>query len=288
MIRLTLRKSLMGSEGSIDLLFDLSIAEQALVAIMGPSGAGKTSVLKMIAGLMRPETGEIMIGDACWYSSQQKISRTPQERSIGFVFQDYALFPNMSVRQNLEYALEDKHQRSMITEVLQLMDMEKLQHQRPKSLSGGQQQRIALARAIVRRPRLLLLDEPFAALDREMREKLQQDLLRLHRHYGTTTLLISHDAGEVARMADEVIYLSQGKIIREGKPAEVLPVMETGKISGEVVSIDEQAQSFVLYSPLNRSLWRFILPPGLKMHKGQSLEVSYQQGAIRVCNKSEE
>jgi len=288
MIRLTLRKSLMGSEGGIDLQFELATDEQSLVAIMGPSGAGKTSVLKMIAGLMQPEAGEIMIGDACWYSSSQKISRTPQQRSIGFVFQDYALFPNMSVRENLEYALEHKQQRPMITEVLQLMDMEKLQHQRPKSLSGGQQQRIALARAIVRRPRLLLLDEPFAALDRDMRAKLQQDLLRLHRHYGTTTLLISHDTGEVARMADEVIYLCQGKVIHRGKPAEVLPVMEAGKIRGEIISIDNETQSFVLYSQADRGLWQFALPPKSQLRKGQFVEVSYRQEKIHILQQEKE
>lgn len=288
MIKLTLRKSLVGSEGGIDLQFELATDERSLVAIMGPSGAGKTSVLKMIAGLMQPEAGEIMIGEACWYSSRQKISRTPQQRSIGFVFQDYALFPNMSVRENLEYALENKQQRPMITEVLQLMDMEKLQHQRPKSLSGGQQQRIALARAIVRRPRLLLLDEPFAALDRDMRAKLQQDLLRLHRHYGTTTLLISHDASEVARMADEVIYLSQGKVIRRGKPAEVLPVMEAGKIRGEIISIDSEAQSFVLYSQADRGLWQFTLPTKSQLRKGQFVEVSYRQEKIHILQQEQE
>ena len=282
MIRITLRKQLIGSEGGIDLQFSHTTTEQSLVAIMGPSGAGKTSILKMIAGLMQPEEGEVQVGDQYWYSRHHKFDRPPQQRSVGFVFQDYALFPNMSVRQNLEYALENKQQKPMINEVLQLMDMVKLQHQRPKSLSGGQQQRVALARAIVRKPRLLLLDEPFAALDREMREKLQQDLLQLHQRYGTTTLLISHDAGEVARMADEVIYLSQGKIVRQGTPAEVLPVMDAGVVSGEVISVDNENRTFVLYSRLNRGLWRFILPETPELQKGQQLEVAYQQGEVRV------
>jgi len=285
MIRLTLRKQLTGSEGGIDLQFSHNTSEQSLVAIMGPSGAGKTSILKMIAGLMQPEDGEVWIGDQHWYSGSLRVDRPPQQRSVGFVFQDYALFPNMSVRQNLEFALANKQQKPVITEILQLMDMEKLQHQRPKSLSGGQQQRAALARAIVRKPRLLLLDEPFAALDRKMREKLQQDLLQLHQRYGTTTLLISHDAGEVARMADEVIYLSQGKIVQQGTPAEVLPIMDAGVVSGEVISVDKKNRTFVLYSRQNCGLWRFLLPKSPELQKGQQLEISYQQGEVTVVEQ---
>ncbi len=280
MIRVALQKSLMGTEGNIDLQFQIQMQEQTILAIMGPSGVGKTSILKMLAGLLHPDDGHIMVGDRQWFSKEQRIFLSPQQRSVGFVFQDYSLFPNMSVRQNLEYALQNQHERSIVDEVLQLMNMEKLQQQKPGSLSGGQQQRVALARAIVRRPRLLLLDEPFAALDRRMREKLQDDLLHLHQRYGSTTVLVSHDAGEVARMADEVIYMEQGRAIRQGSPAKVLPVMQKGEISGQVVEIDQASQTFVLYARPAGGLWRFDLPGGSGLRKGDQLRVTYQQGRL--------
>lgn len=282
-----LKKSLMGTEGSFDLHFQMQIQKQSILAIMGPSGVGKTSILKMLAGLMRPDDGYIQVDGNRWFAREEAIVLSPQQRSVGFVFQDYALFPNMHVRRNLEYALPNRESQDIVDEVLHLMNMEKLQYQKPASLSGGQQQRVALARAIVRRPQLLLLDEPFAALDRQMREKLQDDLLHLHARYGTTTVLVSHDDGEVARMADEVAYIEEGRIIRKGSPAKVLPVMAKGEIRGQVIEVDHSSGTFVLYTQQSRGLWRFDLPENTQINKGEQLQVIYRQEQIIHLSKEQ-
>lgn len=249
MIEIDVKKWLRGAEGKMHLQIAFSVQPSSIVAMMGPSGAGKTSILKMIAGLMSPDEGYIEVGEEKWFDSKQKINKLPQKRGIGFVFQEYTLFPNMTVRENLIYALRHKQDRDMIDEVLSIMSMQNLQQQKPTSLSGGQQQRVALARAIVRRPQLLLLDEPFAALDKSMRLKLQEDLIHLHERYNTTTLLVSHDILEVARMADQVILMHNGRIEQEGAPEKLLPMMKNNTLEGEVVAIDHQQGTIILAIP---------------------------------------
>lgn len=281
MIEVSLHKSLLGSEGKVSLQLAFAMPLHAIWAIMGPSGAGKTSVLKMLAGLMKPDQGHIYVDGQCWFDSQKQVWKKPQQRSIGFVFQDYALFPNMNVRQNLEYALPSSYQAHLIDEVMELMHMEKLQSQKPNKLSGGQQQRVALARAIIRQPRLLLLDEPFAALDRSMREKLQQDLLILHQRFDTTILLVSHDAMEVARMADNVLELHQGQLIREANPIEILPVISDGLFEGEVVYVNAEQQYFVMLDHRVSGLLRFDSPLHLKIKKGDRIQVNGDQIEIQ-------
>ncbi|MDF9798225.1 molybdate transport system ATP-binding protein [Catalinimonas alkaloidigena] len=280
MIKVSLHKSLIGSEGSIALDISFGMPLHSIWALMGPSGAGKTSILKMLAGLMKPDRGQMYVDEQCWYDSEKKIWRKPQQRSIGFVFQDYALFPNMNVRQNLEYALPSSSSSQLIDDVMTLMHMEKLQTQKPANLSGGQRQRVALARAIIRQPKLLLLDEPFAALDRNMREKLQQDVLSLHHRFNTTILLVSHDVLEVARMADKVLEIQQGKIMYETNATERLPIIDQACFEGEVIEIDEERQYFILLDKRVAGLLRFTLPqhPQFKIHdrvvvKGDQIKV---------------
>ncbi len=240
MIEVVLKKSLHGAEGDFLLEVDLKISPKAVVAVMGPSGSGKTSLLKMIAGLMQPDEGNIMINKDVWFGTSKKINRKPQTRSVGYVFQEYALFPNMSLRENLLFALEKNSDKKIVNELIELMGLTALQNRKPTHLSGGQLQRVALARAIVRQPQLLLLDEPFAALDKPMRQRLQQDLKLLHEKYGTTTLLVSHDPVEVARLAHEAFILQDGKVIRQGKPFEVLHQQEDGAFEGEILVIDKE------------------------------------------------
>ncbi len=240
MIQVALQKSLHGADGDFILDIVLEIPAQALVAVMGPSGSGKTSLLKMIAGLMVPDKGKIVINDSIWFDTHQKVNRKPQERSTGYVFQEYALFPNMSLRENLLFAAGKHSDKKIVGELMELMGLTTLQDRKPAHLSGGQQQRVALARAIVRRPKILLLDEPFAALDKPMRQRLQQDLKMLHQHYQTTTLLVSHDPVEVARLAQTVVVLKNGKVIKKGLPFEVLYNAENGVIEGEILMIDKE------------------------------------------------
>ena len=228
---------------------ELSWRQGRLLVIYGPSGAGKTTLLRMLAGLTQPDTGFIEVEGETWLDTARRFELPTRRRSIGFVFQDFALFPHLTVRQQLEYALPDPrnkaHQgpgngRSIVAELLHLMELEELQQLRPALLSGGQQQRVALARAIARRPRLLLLDEPLSALDDDMRNKLQDYILTAHRHYGLTTLLVSHHLPEVLRLADEAVLLEGGKIIGQGPPATLFAVKA---LSGTIVSIDRSGDT---------------------------------------------
>lgn len=189
------------------------------LAIYGPSGAGKTTLLRILAGLTEVTSGHIEVDGEVWLDTTSRIDLPTRRRSIGFVFQDFALFPHLTVRQQLEYARHQTADRKIVGELLTLMELESLQHLRPALLSGGQQQRVALARAIARQPRLLLLDEPLSALDDEMRYKLQEYLLKIHHHYDLTTLLVSHHLPEVLRLSDKVLVLEKGSVTREGAPS---------------------------------------------------------------------
>jgi molybdate transport system ATP-binding protein len=201
----------------LDVRFELP--KGGKLAIYGPSGAGKTTLLRILSGLTTPTTGYIEVDGEVWLDTTRRIALPTRRRSIGFVFQDFALFPHLTVRQQLEYARNKSANRKIVSELLNLMELETLQHLHPALLSGGQQQRVALARAIARRPQLLLLDEPLSALDDEMRYKLQEYLLKIHRHYELTTLLVSHHLPEVLRLSDKVMVLEKGSVSREGTPS---------------------------------------------------------------------
>lgn len=224
MIELSIGKKLHGAEGEMDLRVHVQLRKGEFVTLYGPSGAGKTSVFRMLSGLLQPDEGRIVVGDSVWFDQKEKISWKPQLRSIGFVTQDYSLFPNMSVRGNLEFALEKGQSKSSVDELLELIELGRLQHKMPAQLSGGQKQRVALARALVRKPKLLLLDEPLSALDMEMQTKLQDHILKIHREFGLTTLMISHDLIEVVKMSQRVLVMNQGRIAKDGKPVDALPL----------------------------------------------------------------
>jgi molybdate transport system ATP-binding protein len=215
------------SQRSFRLEVDLQLYHKELLALTGPSGSGKTTILRILAGLETRAKGRLLVQGELWQDSTQSIFLAPQQRSIGVVFQDYALFPNMSVLQNLQFALPKTESQTLIEELLEVMDLQELKKAYPRELSGGQQQRVALARALVRRPKLLLLDEPLSALDTQMREHLQTFIRLLHERYALTTLLISHHPEEIQRLADRVLVLEKGKIVdenltRETKPAGLL------------------------------------------------------------------
>src|SRR5690606_20918935 len=192
MIDVALTRMLSGPGGRMQLRFETHIEPEEFVCIYGPSGAGKTSVLRMLAGLLTPAKGHITVNQRPWFDSIKKVNLKPQLRSIGMVFQEYSLFPNMTVRGNLEFALNKVDSRERVDELLNMTELENLQHQRPALLSGGQKQRVALARALIRRPELLLLDEPLSALDSVMQAKLQDYILKIHRDRKSTRLNSSH------------------------------------------------------------------------------------------------
>ncbi len=241
MIRFSFHKKLKAADGEMQLQLDCKIEKGQVLALYGESGAGKTSILRMLAGLMSPEKGHIEVNGEIWLDSNSGIDLKPQKRKTGFVFQDYALFPNMTVRQNLEFALDKHQEKNIVNDLIEIIELGDLQHRKPETLSGGQKQRTALARALVRRPQLLLLDEPLSALDYAMRSKLQDHILQVHRQFNLTTILVSHEVSEVFKMADYVLELELGKVIRQGTPSSIFSGNDFSvnlfEMVGEVVGI---------------------------------------------------
>jgi len=216
MIKININKKLHGSSGEMDLAINLEIKENDFVALAGESGSGKTTLLRILAGL-EEANGTIKIGDKVWLDGKTNIP--PQKREIGFVFQDYALFPNMSIEENLLFVNKDKKLANHLLEITELSELKK---RLPNTLSGGQKQRVSLCRALMNRPKLLLMDEPLSALDPAMRTKLQNEILILHKEFGTTTIMVSHDPSEIYRLSNRVIVLDQGKIVNDGCAKDVL------------------------------------------------------------------
>lgn len=216
MISLNIKKELHGSNGVMNLDINLSLQNREFVALSGVSGSGKTTLLRVLAGL-EEAFGEIIVDGEIWLN--EKIKKPIQKRDIGFVFQDYALFPNLNVIDNLLYVKKDK---DLAKQLLSLTDLYELKNRYPNSLSGGQKQRVSLCRALMKRPKILLMDEPLSALDPHMRLKLQDEILTLHKEFKTTTIMVSHDPSEMYKLASRVLVLKDGKIIDDGLPKDIL------------------------------------------------------------------
>ena len=198
----------------------LEVPKGSLTALLGPSGSGKSTLLRIIAGLEIPDTGSIMIDE------RDVTFARPQERAIGFVFQHYAAFAHMNVRENVAFGLRIRKRpkeevKAKVDELLSLVGLTAWGGQRPAQLSGGQRQRMALARALAVDPQVLLLDEPFGALDANVRTELRQWLRRLHDEQGVTTVLVTHDQEEAMEVADKLAVMNVGKIEQVGSPREV-------------------------------------------------------------------
>lgn len=224
MIDIDIHRALISGLGGMELHLQLAILPGQIVALYGPSGSGKSSIIRMIAGLMKPDKGTINIDNEVWFDHIRKINRPPQQRNIGVVFQDPALFPHMTVRGNIEYAKHDGTLPGAVDEILGLMELTNLSDKKPQLLSGGQKQRVALARAIVRRPKILLLDEPTSAMDTSLQLKMQDYILKVQQEFKTTIILVSHDILEIIRLANQCLILENGKVVDSGIPTKILPV----------------------------------------------------------------
>ena len=261
MIRFTFRKKLTASGGEIQLDVESTIARGCLATLYGVSGAGKTSILRMIAGLFEPESGHLEVNGKTWVDTAGGINLTPQQRSIGFVFEDYALFPNMTVKENLLFALDKKQNKTIVDELIDTVELGNLQDRRPDTLSGGQKQRVALARALVRRPEILLLDEPLSALDVSMRHKLQDYILKVHRQFDLTTILVSHDVSEILKMSGQIIVLDNGRITEQGAPSELFSKQHFSsrfQFTGEVLSIEREDVIYIVSVLIGHSLMKVV------------------------------
>lgn len=243
MIRIRIRKKLNMAAGVTDLVVDAELPLQNITALYGPSGSGKTSLLKIIAGLMQPDEGFIMVNNEVWLDTSNKINLPPQKRNVGFVFQDYALFPNMTVEENLRYACGKNVDEGLIKHLLTVTGLSTFANHKPATLSGGQKQRVALARTLVRKPSLLLLDEPLSALDNETRIQLQHQLLQFQKEYGFSALLVSHDVAEVYHLAKRIISIDAGKVMKVGTSAEVFSLATNTdqiRLIGQVISTNNE------------------------------------------------
>lgn len=199
---------------------NLEIKTGSLTALVGPSGSGKSTLLRIVAGFEKPDNGRI------WLEGNDSTYQTIQQREIGFVFQNYALFPNLTVFQNIAFGLKikkvaDSRITARVKELLELIQLEKFSEAYPYQLSGGQRQRVALARAMAVEPKLLLLDEPFGALDPKVRKDLREWLKKLHSEVALTTLLVTHDQQEAMEVADQIVVFKNGKVEQFGTPQEI-------------------------------------------------------------------
>ena len=216
MIKIEINKKLHGADGEMNLEINLNIKKGCFLALSGQSGSGKTTLLRILAGLEVAQ-GDIEVDGEVWLSEKKCLE--PQKRQIGFVFQDYALFPNMTVEENLLFVKKDK---KLAEKLLAITELTSLKKRLPHTLSGGQKQRVSLCRAMMNKPKLLLMDEPLSALDPAMRTKLQNEILQLHKEFGTTTIMVSHDPSEIYRLASRVLVLKLGKVVNDGSAKEVL------------------------------------------------------------------
>ncbi len=217
-----------------------------LLGLVGPSGSGKTSVLRAIAGLLKSSSlqGSVRVGsrtDEVWFDSARRIHLPPQQRRVGLVFQHYALFPHLTAIENVALAAGSKRADDYFDAIFERMGLAGLQHRRPAQLSGGQQQRVALARALAREPQVLLLDEPFSAVDAPTRQALYRELAALRQRMAIPMVLVTHDLHEARRLADRVVILDAGESLQIGPPARVFTSPRNARVA-ELVGIQNHFQ----------------------------------------------
>ena len=209
------------AESPIPLDAGFRVAPGELLALVGHSGSGKTTLLRTIAGLWRPQRGRVAVDGGAWLDTRAGLYVPVHRRRVGIVFQDYALFPHMTAAQNVMAAM-DRKDAAEAGRILDLVNLHGLADRHPAQLSGGQQQRVALARALARRPQALLLDEPFSAVDRATREKLHDEIIALRAHLAMPVVLVTHDVNEAQMLADRMVVLDSGRVVRAGTTAEVM------------------------------------------------------------------
>ena len=211
-----------------------------ITGLLGASGCGKSMTLRCIAGVETPDRGRIVLDGRVLFDSEQRINLPPQQRGVGYLFQSYALFPTMTVRQNLLAGLhreKDKAKKqALYRQAVELLGLSGLEQRRPAELSGGQQQRVALGRILVNRPQVLLLDEPFSALDSHLREQLQLDMLRVLKDFSGDVLLVTHSRDEAYHMCGRLAILDEGQLLRCGATKEVFADPAAGRRHGSPVA----------------------------------------------------
>lgn len=261
MIKVRVKKNLIISRGPILLDVDFEIPEKEFVTLYGPSGVGKTTVLRMIAGLTAPEQGRIEVDGEVWFDSNRGINRPVQERAISFVFQDYNLFPNMTVEENMRYALKDPKDEPLIEELLSMVELTALRGRSPALLSGGQKQRVALIRALLRKPKIFLLDEPLSALDVGLRAKLQDEIAALYNRFAIPTIFVTHDLSEIFKLAHQIFVMEEGRIVRSGPPGQVFGqdgLSGKFKFVGTILELKKEDFLFIVTIQIGENLTKVV------------------------------
>jgi sulfate transport system ATP-binding protein len=263
---------------------DLKLESGDLVALLGPSGSGKSTLLRIIAGLEEPDEGEVVL------TGREASTLSARERNVGFVFQHYALFRNMTVAQNIAFGLEVRkvpgpQVQAKVRELLDLIQLRGLGDRLPGQLSGGQRQRVAVARALAPEPEVLLLDEPFGALDAKVRVELRQWVRRVHDATGMTTLFVTHDQDEAMEVASRVVIMNQGRVEQQGSPQRIFDVPATQFVAdfvGESNSIETVAEDdgLAVYGPLRFST-------GPKVKKGDRIRIYFRPHDVYVTRDKE-
>jgi molybdate transport system ATP-binding protein len=278
MIDINITKALHGAHGAMELHLNTTIQQGEFVALTGKSGSGKTTLLRILAGLEKAE-GKLLVEETLWLDAQYICP--PQQREIGFVFQDYALFENMTIEQNLLFVAKDK---TLAQHLLEVTELSSMKNRYPKALSGGQKQRVALCRALMKKPKLLLLDEPFSALDGAMREKLQKELLTLHKEFHTTTIMVTHNKSEMYQLASRLIVLENGKVVQDATPQELLFAQEKDKLKlhGKVVEIVNKQEHYSAIIALGQQLVEITLTHQEAQNLTPSQEIILQAGTLHL------
>lgn len=219
LLKVDIQKEL--KEFNLEMDFEL---KQGCLGILGPSGCGKSMTLKSIAGIVDPDSGFISLNtgeETVYYDSNKKTNLKPQKRNVGYLFQNYALFPNMTVEENVAVGLGENQDKKIVSEMIERFHLQGLEKRYPRQLSGGQQQRVALARILAYGPDVILLDEPFSAMDTVLKERLRIELIKLLDYYNGLSILVTHDRDEAFQFCDEIIVMDQGKIIAKGPTHDV-------------------------------------------------------------------
>ncbi|MCZ6134608.1 sulfate/molybdate ABC transporter ATP-binding protein [Campylobacter ureolyticus] len=271
MIEFSLKKELFGVNENMELNVKINFKSGSFISLSGESGSGKTTILRCLAGLEKAN-GFIKVDDEIW--QDEKIFLSPQKRRIGFVFQDYALFENLSVKDNFLFVEKDINHCNKLLDMLGLMS---LKDRYPANLSGGQKQRVALGRAMMRKPKLLLLDEPLSALDPHLRARLQDEISKIQDLFKTTAILVSHDPNEIYKLANYMFVLKNGKIIKKGTPKEILLKTSGSQkfaFSGTLLNLEKIDTIFIATVSVGQQITQVALANDLGLKIGDEITIS--------------